>query len=107
VRTNGVEWLTKQTQAGDLFGVGSRPADKFPADGGGGAGFDNNASTLFIPPILMEKYLVAADDILNEANPERIFIARPGGVTSKRSAARKIVDGLAKILQGSNIRNGI
>ena len=41
----------------DLFGVASRPADKFPADGGGGAGFDNNASTLFIPPILMEKLL--------------------------------------------------
>ncbi|MEO8429151.1 MAG: DUF1592 domain-containing protein, partial [Verrucomicrobiota bacterium] len=79
----------------DLFGVDSRPADKFPADGGGGAGFDNNASTLFIPPILMEKYLAAADDILNEANPQRTFVARPGGFTSKRSAARKIVEHFA------------
>ena len=61
----------------DLLGVTSNPADKFPADGGGGGGFDNTADTLFIPPILMERYLEAADEILNEAPPERIFGTRP------------------------------
>ena len=76
----------------DLFGVKSMPADKFPADGGGGAGFDNNASTLFIPPILMEKFLAAADEILAEASPEKIFIAKAGGLVSSRRAARKIAD---------------
>ncbi len=74
----------------DLFGVDTRPADKFPPDGGGGGGFDNNAATLFIPPILMERYLEAAGEILEAANPERLFVAKPGGVTSKRAAARKI-----------------
>ena len=44
----------------DLLGVDSRPADRFPADGGGGGGFDNNADTLFVPPILLERYLQAA-----------------------------------------------
>ena len=75
----------------DLFGIKSNPADTFPADGGGGGGFDNNASTLFVPPILMERYLMAAGDILNEARPERIFIARPSQTLPRREAARKIL----------------
>ena len=37
----------------DLFDVAVKPADTFPADGAGGGGFDNNADTLFIPPILI------------------------------------------------------
>lgn len=74
----------------DLFGVDTRPADKFPPDGGGGGGFDNNAATLFIPPVLMERYLEAAGEILEAAPAERIFVARPGGLTSARSAARKV-----------------
>ena len=74
----------------DLFGVNTRPADKFPPDGGGGGGFDNNAATLFIPPVLMERYIAAAGDVVNAAKPEVIFIARPDGGVSKREAARKI-----------------
>lgn len=76
----------------DLLGVDFRPADTFPVDGGGGGGFDNNASTLFIPPILMERYLDAADEILARVKPERIFVAQPGFFTSKRSTAQKIAE---------------
>src|SRR4051812_47361839 len=76
----------------DLLGVDTKPADSFPADGGGGGGFDNNADTLFVPPILMERYLEATDKILEAANPETIFIAKPGMLTSKRSLARKIIE---------------
>ncbi len=61
----------------DLLGVDTHPADAFPADGGGGAGFDNNASTLFVPPILMEKYLAAAAAVLLRADPSRYITARP------------------------------
>jgi hypothetical protein len=61
----------------DLLGVDTRPADTFPADGSGGAGFDNIADTLFLPPILLEKYLAAAGDILDAADPKRLFVA-PG-----------------------------
>ena len=75
----------------DLFGVSSNPADKFPADGGGGGGFDNNADTLFVPPILMERYLQAATDILAETKPERLFIVRPGKTVPAREAARQIL----------------
>jgi hypothetical protein len=72
----------------DLLGVTSRPADKFPADGGGGGGFDNNADTLFVPPILMERYLTAAGEILQEAPAERIFVVKPDKKTPPRVAAR-------------------
>ncbi len=76
----------------DLFGVDWKPADRFPADGGGGAGFDNNSSTLFVPPILMERYLQAAGEILDRANQDRIFIVRPRTQVSRMAAARRIVE---------------
>ena len=49
----------------DLFGVDYPVTDIFPADGTGGEGFDTNAETLFLPPILMERYLEAAQQILD------------------------------------------
>ncbi|HUR46272.1 MAG TPA: DUF1592 domain-containing protein [Candidatus Saccharimonadales bacterium] len=76
----------------DLLGVDTQPADKFPADGGGGGGFDNNADTLFVPPILMERYFDAAEQILAAAAPEAVFVAKPGFMVSKSSAARKILE---------------
>lgn len=79
----------------DLLGVSIRPADKFPADGGGGGGFDNIADTLFVPPILMERFLAAADEILQASDPNRIFLVRPSSSNSKRSAARTIVEHFA------------
>ena len=47
----------------DLCGVDFKPADDFPADDVG-YGFDNIGDVLSFPPILLEKYLAAADKIL-------------------------------------------
>ena len=58
----------------DLLGVDTRPADAFPPDGGGGGGFDNNSATLFIPPVLVEKYLSAAVELLAKAT----VVTHPG-----------------------------
>jgi hypothetical protein len=80
----------------DLLGVDTRPADKFPADGGGGAGFDNNADVLFVPPLLMEKYLEAAGEVLDQADPKRVFIARPGAGTAPAGAARVVLEYFAR-----------
>lgn len=74
----------------DLFGVSIAPADKFPADSGGGGGFDNNADTLFLPPILMERYLQAAGEVLDAAPVERIFLAKPGKGKTQPEAAQQI-----------------
>jgi mono/diheme cytochrome c family protein len=49
----------------DLLGVGLKPADDFPSDDVGG-GFDNIGDVLSLPPLLMEKYLTAAERIAEE-----------------------------------------
>jgi mono/diheme cytochrome c family protein len=50
----------------DLVGVDFQPADDFPQDDVG-YGFDNIGDVLSMPPILLEKYLTAAESILNKA----------------------------------------
>jgi Protein of unknown function (DUF1592)/Protein of unknown function (DUF1588)/Protein of unknown function (DUF1587)/Protein of unknown function (DUF1585)/Protein of unknown function (DUF1595)/Ca-dependent carbohydrate-binding module xylan-binding/Cytochrome C oxidase, cbb3-type, subunit III len=51
----------------DLVGVDFKPAAEFPADDTG-YGFDNIADVLSMSPLLVEKYLSAADEIL-----ERVY----------------------------------
>jgi mono/diheme cytochrome c family protein len=55
----------------DLTGLDLRPADAFPSDGSGGEGFDNTGDTLFVSPVLLEQYLLAATRVLDAALPER------------------------------------
>lgn len=77
----------------DLFGVNFAPGRDFPADGAGGEGFDNVGDSLFIPPILMEKYLGASRAIIESlysdpARLNRVLIARPTEKISPEDAAR-------------------
>ena len=46
----------------DLLGIDFKPADNFPTDDAG-YGFDNIGDVLSLPPLLMEKYLAAAEQI--------------------------------------------
>ena len=50
----------------DLLGVDLRPADDFPSDDVG-EGFDNIGDVLTTPPLLMEKYLAAAEQLAEAA----------------------------------------
>ena len=50
----------------DLLGVNFRPADDFPQDDSG-YGFDNIGDVLSLSPVLMEKYLNAAEKIARTA----------------------------------------
>ncbi len=50
----------------DLLGVDFRPADDFPADDTG-YGFDNIGDVLSLSPVLMERYLSAAEQIAEKA----------------------------------------
>src|SRR5205807_9213020 len=50
----------------DLTGVTFRPADDFPTDDVGN-GFDNIGDVLSLPPLLLEKYLNAAEQVLSRA----------------------------------------
>jgi len=56
----------------DLLGVDVVAADLFPADESGGNGFDTNGETLYLPPMLLERYLEAAQKIL-----DRVIITQP------------------------------
>jgi len=50
----------------ELLGVDLRPADDFPQDDAG-YGFDNIADVLSLSPVLMEKYVTAADRVTRAA----------------------------------------
>jgi len=71
----------------DLLGVDARPADNFPQDDSG-YGFDNIGDVLSLSPVLMEKYLAAAEQVARVA----VFGAEPLKPTlvRLRPAGRKI-----------------
>ncbi|MEM7146820.1 MAG: DUF1592 domain-containing protein [Verrucomicrobiota bacterium] len=81
----------------DLFGLRIRPADNFPEEPGGEAGFDNNADALFLPSLLMENYVEAAGIIVQALYDDRTLRSRylfaaPSGGTSPDAAARKVLE---------------
>lgn len=73
----------------DLLGVDARPADEFPQDDAG-YGFDNIADVLSISPVLMERYVIAAERIARLA----VFGPEPMKPTLERknSGPRKVVE---------------
>ncbi|MEZ5400509.1 MAG: DUF1592 domain-containing protein [Bryobacteraceae bacterium] len=56
----------------DLLGVDLAIADLFPEDESGGAGFDTNGDTLYVPPMMLERYMEAAGKIA-----DRVVVSRP------------------------------
>jgi len=62
-RLNRVEY---RNTIRDLVGVDFDPTEDFPSDDIG-YGFDNIGDVLSLPPVLMERYLDAADSIMNRA----------------------------------------
>ncbi|HZL37692.1 MAG TPA: DUF1592 domain-containing protein [Tepidisphaeraceae bacterium] len=55
----------------DLVGVDFKPAEDFPSDDIG-QGFDNIGDVLSISPVLMERYLAAADAVMRRAIPDQL-----------------------------------
>ena len=51
----------------DLFGLRVSVTSRFPSDLSGTSGFDNSANTLFIQPLLMERYLSVAELVVDTA----------------------------------------
>jgi mono/diheme cytochrome c family protein len=83
----------------DLVGIDFRPAQDFPADDVG-YGFDNIGDVLSLPPLLMEKYLAAAEKIVREimATPavrKRILSPWPDS-KNEEECARKIIDSFGR-----------
>lgn len=55
----------------DLFGGDVKTASQFPSDLTGTSGFDNSANTLFLQPLLMERYQSAAEKVLTSVLPPK------------------------------------
>lgn len=76
----------------DLLGVDFHPADDFPSDDVG-YGFDNIGDVLSMPPILLEKYLAAAERIV-----ERALGTSQTNLVTEEITGGQILDGGARIL---------
>jgi hypothetical protein len=62
----------------DLLGVDGDPADAFPPDSAGGSGsFDNQADTLYVSPLMMERLLDVSLAVIEKAKPERLGWVAP------------------------------
>ena len=80
----------------DLVGRDLHLQDLLPADGGAGEGFDTSGSALFTSSIHVEKYLAAADRVLDAAlNLPRILLASPSASRPAREAASEVVEAFA------------
>jgi len=91
----------------DLTGVDLRPADEFPMDDIG-YGFDNIGDVLSLPPVLLERYLTAADRVLQAAiavppnaptaSHRRIFFVEPRAPTAegRRACAQELIGEFAR-----------
>src|SRR5262249_31207073 len=66
----------------DLLGVDIKPAEDFPSDDVG-YGFDHIGDVLSMPPVLLERYLAAAEKVVDAAiltsDPDRAPIQKAQG----------------------------
>jgi hypothetical protein len=71
----------------DLLGVDFKPADDFPADDVG-YGFDNIGDVLSVSPLLLEKYLAAAETIWIRSSSSRTRRSPRSGRSTRSARAR-------------------
>ena len=84
----------------DLLGLNLNLVGDFPIDLSGKSGFDNSANTLFLQPILMERYLGAIDKAVEAAVPlegkpsdeSPLLVAWPSDEKGEPKAAVQIID---------------
>jgi hypothetical protein len=86
----------------DLIGLDLKPSRLFPSDGAGGEGFDTVGDALFTSAIHVERYMAAADQILDAAlspgSPaarKRVLVAEPGPDVIPREAAHRVIRAFA------------
>lgn len=83
----------------DLVGVDFKPADDFPADDVG-HGFDNIGDVLTISPVLMERYLAAAEAITQRA----IVVGDPPAAPKRRTAGQFLASKESPVIRDTSLR---
>jgi hypothetical protein len=81
----------------DLLGVDFRPADDFPSDDVG-YGFDNIGDVLSMPPILLEKYLTAAENISS-----RVLGGRQVNLLTQEITGGESIDNETRIITNESV----
>src|SRR6516165_6793458 len=84
----------------DLVGVDFQPADDFPGDDVG-YGFDNIGDVLTVSPLLMERYLAAAETITQQA----IVIGEPPPAPKRPTAGQFLQSKESKIVRDTSLRS--
>lgn len=84
----------------DLTGLDYQPADDFPADNVG-SGFDNIAEVLSLPPLLMEKYLDAAEQIVKRVYDDqglrsKLIFVQPDDSRDAATSTREVLGHFAR-----------
>ncbi len=91
----------------DLLGVDFQPADDFPSDDVG-SGFDNIGDVLSLPPLLMEKYLAAAETIAEKTilatPPIQLASNKKEGEALHGEGAAQLRDGHWAIISAGSVR---
>lgn len=87
----------------DLLAADFSITDRFPAELTGSSGFDNSANTLFLESTLMERYIAAAERVVELMLPDEpateaqrraqamVFIATPGKNLTDEQAANLVL----------------
>lgn len=83
----------------DLVGVDFKPADDFPADDVG-HGFDNIGDVLTVSPVLMERYLAAAESIMQQA----IIVGDPPPAPKRRTVGQFLQSQQSKVIRDTSLR---
>jgi hypothetical protein len=83
----------------DIVGVDFDPTEDFPADDVG-YGFDNIGDVLTVSPVLMERYLAAAESIMQRA----IHVGDPPPPTKRPTAGQFLKSNESKIIRDTSLR---
>ena len=86
----------------DLVGVDFEPASDFPQDDVG-YGFDTIGDVLSVPPILVERYLSAAEAIFDEAIISGPLVPRPRRINPDKIVGHAGTAGLATLVSNSQM----
>ena len=87
----------------DLMGLDFSARNFLPSDASGGEGFDNQSSVLYVTPLTMERYYLAADSILRHARSEKSIWQKIGPVSYTPGIFRRTYNQLISAL-GYEIR---
>ncbi|HEY8747766.1 MAG TPA: DUF1592 domain-containing protein [Tepidisphaeraceae bacterium] len=90
----------------DLVGIDFKPADDFPADDVG-YGFDNIGDVLSVTPLLLEKYLSAAEQVLEQGivilDPPKPTRSQIGAIRLNATATKSELGGTISFDEGDYI----